>query len=115
MTGLVPGGDSERGEGGEAWATEDGVTCVVCPSCAFTFDAVHVEADGSYDCPACFAHRALYLRCSVCGKRKYAGTPERAAYVMAFHMDRRHRGWSITAPVDALPAAGSPAPRGGET
>jgi hypothetical protein len=41
-----------------AWTRETGVTCVVCPGCAFTFDAFHTENDGSgYDCPACAEHR----------------------------------------------------------
>lgn len=34
------------------WAI-DTVTCVSCPACAFTFDAVHSDADGGYSCPAC--------------------------------------------------------------
>jgi hypothetical protein len=24
-----------------------------CPDCAFTFDAMHTDADGGYSCPAC--------------------------------------------------------------
>jgi hypothetical protein len=35
------------------WELEHGVTCVVCPDCAFTFDAVHTDPDGSYSCPLC--------------------------------------------------------------
>jgi len=34
---------------------ERGVTCVVCPGCAFTFDECHddAEAPGRYTCPCC--------------------------------------------------------------
>lgn len=37
------------------WQLHRGVTCVECPSCAFTFDAEHTdEPDGeSYSCPNC--------------------------------------------------------------
>jgi hypothetical protein len=36
------------------FAFEQGVTCVVCPDCAFTFDADHVDSDGGgYTCPLC--------------------------------------------------------------
>lgn len=35
------------------WQKESGVECVVCPECAFTFNAVHTLADGSYACPLC--------------------------------------------------------------
>lgn len=35
------------------WEHSYGVTCVVCPVCAFTFDEVHTDADGGYSCPAC--------------------------------------------------------------
>lgn len=36
------------------WEIQEGVRCVVCPGCAFTFDATHVtDATGEYDCPAC--------------------------------------------------------------
>lgn len=36
------------------WDTEDSVDCVVCPVCAFTFDARHVtDSTGEYDCPVC--------------------------------------------------------------
>lgn len=37
------------------WAVECGVTCVVCPGCAFTFDAQHEDdtPDGGYSCPSC--------------------------------------------------------------
>ena len=83
------------------WAMTEGVTCVSCPDCAFTFDAAHTEVDqaegGPYDCPACWAHRALYLKCHICGHRKWASTPERATYLLAFHMDRRHKGWTTDA------------------
>lgn len=84
------------GENTDAWQVTESVTCVSCPECAFTFDADHGEAGGGYDCPACMEHRSLYLRCHVCGKHKWASTPERAVYVLAFHMDRHHRGWSVS-------------------
>ena len=38
----------------EKWEREEGVTCVSCPRCAFTFDASHVtQTTGRYDCPCC--------------------------------------------------------------
>jgi hypothetical protein len=38
----------------DAWPREEGVTCVVCPACAFTFDAGHTDVDGGgHSCPAC--------------------------------------------------------------
>lgn len=38
----------------DAWLKEDGVTCVSCPECAFTFDAFHTDVDsGGYSCTAC--------------------------------------------------------------
>jgi hypothetical protein len=42
-------------ESGKVWELEEGVTCVVCPDCAFTFDAVHEndEPEGTYSCPLC--------------------------------------------------------------
>lgn len=36
-----------------AWEREEGVTCVVCPACAFTFDACHTDEGGGYSCPVC--------------------------------------------------------------
>jgi hypothetical protein len=44
--------------------------------------------------PACFVQRSLYLRCSLCGQTKWASTPERATYLLAFHLNRRHKGWT---------------------
>lgn len=39
---------------GDEWEREEGVTCVVCPACAFAFDECHVTAaTGEYDCPEC--------------------------------------------------------------
>lgn len=40
---------------GNTWEIEKGVTCVVCPHCAFTFDATHEDdtPDRGYTCPAC--------------------------------------------------------------
>lgn len=35
------------------WQIEAGVTCVACPDCAFTFDAVHIDQNGGYSCPSC--------------------------------------------------------------
>lgn len=37
------------------WQVERGVTCVVCPDCAFTFDADHEDdrPEGGYTCPNC--------------------------------------------------------------
>lgn len=39
----------------KVWEVEEGVTCVVCPDCVFTFDAVHEndEPEGTYSCPLC--------------------------------------------------------------
>lgn len=36
-----------------AWEIEEGVRCVVCPDCAFTFDATHTDPEGGYSCPCC--------------------------------------------------------------
>jgi len=45
-------GDAPRERHG--WAVETGVPCVVCPGCAFTFDACHEDASaGGYSCPSC--------------------------------------------------------------
>lgn len=41
------------GEINSQWEREEGVVCVSCPDCAFTFDAVHTNDDGSYLCPVC--------------------------------------------------------------
>lgn len=49
---------------GTEWVREEGVTCVVCPSCAFTFDASHYDTDGGgdgYSCPACLENRVQRL------------------------------------------------------
>ena len=37
------------------WEIVRGVTCVVCPDCAFTFSAEHTDdtPDGGYSCPNC--------------------------------------------------------------
>lgn len=37
------------------WEREAHVTCVVCPHCAFTFDALHENdtPERGYSCPAC--------------------------------------------------------------
>lgn len=105
MSGTQSGEPDDHGSVGVVretappWQVEEGVRSVVCPDCAFTFSAEHTETDGGlYDCPACWAHRALYLKCHICGHAKWASTPERATYMLAFHMDRRHKGWTITAP-----------------
>jgi hypothetical protein len=51
-----------------AWEREEGVTCVVCPACAFTFDAFHTDADGGYSCPVCEIERLRDRAvCSGCG------------------------------------------------
>lgn len=41
--------------GWETWETEANVLCVVCPDCAFTFDACHENdtPEGGYSCPVC--------------------------------------------------------------
>lgn len=50
----------------EGWTVEDGVRCVVCPSCAFTFDAHHTDAaTDRYSCPLCAEVRLLALRAAV--------------------------------------------------
>jgi hypothetical protein len=39
----------------DEWNVERNVTCVVCPTCAFTFDANHQDvASRGYSCPVCF-------------------------------------------------------------
>lgn len=35
-----------------------------------------------------------YAVCHLCGKRKEALSAVRAWYLLAFHYDRRHRGWT---------------------
>jgi hypothetical protein len=36
------------------WETARDVACIVCPACAFTFDADHEDwPEGGYSCPAC--------------------------------------------------------------
>jgi hypothetical protein len=45
----VPNPSQESGE----WEIEEGVRCVVCPTCGFTFDAIHVDVGGGYSCPQC--------------------------------------------------------------
>jgi hypothetical protein len=37
------------------WDVDENVRCVVCPDCAFTFDAVHSDTadSGTYSCPLC--------------------------------------------------------------
>lgn len=42
------------------------------------------------------ARTGVMVSCHLCGKRKGgAGTgPARALYLLAFHYDRRHRGWT---------------------
>lgn len=46
---------------GSDWSVALGVTCVVCPGCAFTFDAAHIddEEGGHYTCPVCERPYAL--------------------------------------------------------
>jgi hypothetical protein len=33
-------------------------------------------------------------KCHLCGKTKAGENAKRAEYLMAFHYDRRHKGWS---------------------
>jgi len=35
------------------WEREQNVECVVCPTCAFTYDAFHTVDGGGYVCPVC--------------------------------------------------------------
>jgi hypothetical protein len=59
-TPAEPGASPPTGDPGRG-TFERGVTCWVCPDCAFTFDAMHTDADGSgYSCPGCYEieHRA---------------------------------------------------------
>lgn len=35
------------------WEIERDRTNVVCPDCAFSFDAIHQDGDGGYTCPLC--------------------------------------------------------------
>ncbi|KKL74055.1 hypothetical protein LCGC14_2068740 [marine sediment metagenome] len=37
------------------WIVEESVRSVVCPVCAFTFDAIHGDGGDDYTCPACDA------------------------------------------------------------
>lgn len=46
------------GSDGREWAVEHGVTVVVCPDCAFAFDAVHTDpSSDTYTCPTCPGNR----------------------------------------------------------
>ena len=83
------------------WAI-DTVTCVSCPACAFTFDAVHSDADGGYSCPACAEVRLkaeldrLRVEVQTVRGEAYARVGElaaqRAAVLALHHAD--HRGIS---------------------
>ena len=44
-------------DAGAAWQAEHEPKLWSCPECAFTFDAMHTEQDGSYSCPACAEQR----------------------------------------------------------
>lgn len=45
---------AEKPEELHGWEVENGVMCVVCPECAFTMDAGHVDSvGGGYTCPSC--------------------------------------------------------------
>jgi len=49
-----PDGAPAKDPLGREWERVERVTCVVCPGCAFTFDAAHVtQTTGQYDCPCC--------------------------------------------------------------
>lgn len=47
---------------GAGWEVETGVRCVICPACAFTFDAFHTDEGGGYSCPACAEDRERTAR-----------------------------------------------------
>lgn len=34
------------------------------------------------------------LTCHICGKEKKSTSYEHAIYLLTFHLDRRHRGWT---------------------
>ena len=36
----------------------------------------------------------VVMRCHICGKEKEAESYDRATYLIAFHYDRRHPGWT---------------------
>ena len=38
---------------GAEWVIEESVRSVVCPGCAFTFDAIHLRIEEDEPCPAC--------------------------------------------------------------
>lgn len=45
---------AEYGTQAEPWQYVTGVDCVVCPGCAFTFDADHIDVGTNrYSCPCC--------------------------------------------------------------
>ena len=54
---------------------------VTCQDCAFTFDAFHVNTDGTYSCPLCGEHDAkqeiVRLRADVASLQEAAGHPRR--------------------------------------
>jgi hypothetical protein len=54
---------AEKRHGWTVWA---GVTCVECPSCAFTFDAGHVlTREVGFECPEC-GRRSHPMTCVIC-------------------------------------------------
>lgn len=59
---MTAGADDAR-----AWERAQGVECVSCPQCAFTFDAAHTTHRGDgvyegYDCPLCAESALAALR-----------------------------------------------------
>jgi hypothetical protein len=38
---------------GHVWDRVEGVSCVQCPHCLFTFDSIHTDGKGGYSCPNC--------------------------------------------------------------
>lgn len=57
------------------WEVQPNVSCVACPSCAFTFAAEHTDPDGGYSCPNCgdnvdlagLSERAITDLCEIVG------------------------------------------------
>lgn len=55
---------------GSGWLTEEAVRCVVCPACAFTFDAFHTDEGGGYSCPQCAENAQRTAREQAEGERE---------------------------------------------
>jgi hypothetical protein len=59
------------------WPVWDGVTCVECPGCGFTFSAWHPDVVGvGYSCPECDYGSTKPDLCAILGHDPYADEPQ---------------------------------------